>query len=53
MKKEKIGTKGKDWECNIKYTNVKDDLKYNNVYVDWNYQKRFDENLMKRFFSKY
>ena len=53
MKKEKIGTKGKDWECNLKYTNVKDDLKYNNVYVNWNYQKKFDENLMKRFVSKY
>ena len=46
--------KKKNCECFLEYTNVKDNLiKYKCLYCNKNYQKKFDENLKKRFFIVY
>ena len=42
--------KYKDWECCLEFINVEDDLiKYKCLCCKKNYQKKFDENIKKRF----
>ena len=51
---ETCGIKYRDCECCLKYTNVKDDLiLYNCLCCSRNYQKKFHENLKRRFANTY
>ena len=48
------GIKYKDCECFFEYTNLKVDLiEYKCLCCNKNYQKKFDENLKKRFYNTY
>ena len=51
---EAFGIKYKDCDCFLGYTNFKDNLiEYKCLWCSRNYQKKFDENLKKRFFNAY
>ena len=49
-KQKKCKIKYKDWECYLEYTNAKHDLLISKcLSCHWNYQKRSDEDLKKKF----
>ena len=51
-KREICGIRYKKFECFLEYTKFKDNLiKWECLYCNKNYQRKFDENLKKRFFD--
>ena len=49
---EICGIRYKKFECFLEYTKFKDNLiKWECLYCNKNYQRKFDENLKKRFFD--